>query len=89
MMGIPFAQRHAICDMCVLAKDVSCFIDFYVGKIGFTLNRHEKSFAELAGAGLRLPVRELDHGAHRHFQCQSGRPAQGLYRCARRQRWRR
>ncbi len=58
---LPFGQRHAITDICVLVKDVTRSIDFYVGKLGFLLNRHEESFAEFTGAGLRLAVWELAH----------------------------
>ncbi len=58
---MPFAQDHAITDVCVLVKDTQRSIDFYVGKLGFTLNRRADGFAEFIGAGLTLACWELDH----------------------------
>jgi len=76
--ALPFAQRHAITDICILVEDAARSVDFYVGKLGFTLNRHEDSFAEFTGAGLRLAVWQLDHIA-RHTGISDAR-AQGPHK---------
>ena len=56
-----FAQRYAITDVCILVKDTKRSIDFYVGKLGFELNRQAEGFAEFNGAGLTLACWEIDH----------------------------
>ncbi len=56
-----FAQRYAITDVCILIKDAQRSVDFYVGKLGFTLNRRAEGFAEFTGAGLTLACWEIDH----------------------------
>lgn len=56
-----FAQDHAITDICVLVKDAQRSVDFYVGKLGFALNRRAEGFAEFNGAGLTLACWEIDH----------------------------
>lgn len=58
---MPFAQDHAITDVCVLVKDTQRCIDFYVGKLGFEINRRAEGFVEFNGAGLTLACWELDH----------------------------
>jgi catechol 2,3-dioxygenase-like lactoylglutathione lyase family enzyme len=56
-----FAQTYAITDVCILVKDATRSIDFYVGKLGFELNRQAEGFAEFNGAGLTLACWEIDH----------------------------
>ncbi|MDX3928529.1 MAG: VOC family protein [Shinella sp.] len=56
-----FAQTYPITDICILVKDAQRSIDFYVGKLGFELNRRAAGFAEFNGAGLTLACWEIAH----------------------------
>lgn len=56
-----FAQTHAITDICILVKDAARSADFYIGKLGFELNRRAEGFAEFNGAGLTLACWEIAH----------------------------
>lgn len=56
-----FGLTHAITDVCILVKDIARSIDFYVGLLGFTLNRRADGFAEFFGAGLTLACWEIEH----------------------------
>lgn len=56
-----FAQTYPITDICILVKDVQRSIDFYIGKLGFELNRRAEGFAEFTGAGLTLACWEIAH----------------------------
>lgn len=56
-----FGLIHAITDVCILVKDISRSIDFYVGKLGFCLNRQADGFAEFSGAGFTLACWEIEH----------------------------
>ena len=58
---MPFAQTHAITDICILVKDAGRSADFYIDKLGFELNRRAEGFAEFNGAGLTLACWEIAH----------------------------
>ena len=57
----PFAQTHAITDLCFLVEDCERSIAFYVGKLGFRLRRRAPGFADFTGAGVTLALWEIDH----------------------------
>jgi catechol 2,3-dioxygenase-like lactoylglutathione lyase family enzyme len=58
---MPFAQRHAISDVCILCADIERSIRFYVDNLGFRPKHRAESFADFSGAGLTLALWEIDH----------------------------
>jgi catechol 2,3-dioxygenase-like lactoylglutathione lyase family enzyme len=61
MAAMQFAQRHAITDTCVLARDLEVSIAFYRDKLGFALRHRAPGFADFAGAGHTLALWERAH----------------------------
>jgi catechol 2,3-dioxygenase-like lactoylglutathione lyase family enzyme len=56
-----FGRRHAITDLCFLVESVERSIEFYVGRLGFSLRRRAEGFVDFAGAGLTLAVWQAAH----------------------------
>ena len=72
----PFAQRHAISDICVLVKDLEASIAFYHDRLGFRLLHRAPGFADFSGAGLTLALWEAAHiHAHADVAVTEARPA--------------
>lgn len=58
---MPFAQSHAISDVCLLCIDIETSIRFYVDKLGFKPKHRAEGFADFTGAGLTLALWEIAH----------------------------
>jgi uncharacterized protein len=54
-------QLHAITDICLLVDSIDRTVDFYCGKLGFTLRRRAEGFADFHAKGITLAAWELDH----------------------------
>ena len=73
---LPFAQRHAITDVCVLVRDVEASVAFYRDKLGFSLKHRATGFADFHGAGVTLALWESAHiGQHAGVAVTQDRPA--------------
>lgn len=76
---LPFAQRHAITDVCLLVRDVETSVAFYRDRLGFTLKHRAEGFADFAGAGVTLALWESAHiGHHAGVAVTQDRPASVL-----------
>lgn len=58
---MPLGRLHRITDVCLLVEDIDRTVEFYVGKLDFTLRRRAEGFADFHGAGVTLAAWELDH----------------------------
>lgn len=58
---MPFAQRYAITDTCVLVRDIEASVAFYVDKLGFELAHRAPGFADFHGLGVTLALWEREH----------------------------
>jgi catechol 2,3-dioxygenase-like lactoylglutathione lyase family enzyme len=76
---LPFAQRHAITDVCLLVRDVETSVAFYRDKLGFVLKHRAEGFADFTGAGMTLALWESAHiGRHAGVAVTQDRPASVL-----------
>jgi catechol 2,3-dioxygenase-like lactoylglutathione lyase family enzyme len=60
-----FASTTRITDICLLVEDVAATVDFYAGKLGFSLRRRAEGFADFQSNGITLAAWEIDH-IHTH-----------------------
>lgn len=76
---MPFADVHAITDICILVEDIERTVQFYTEKLGFKLRRRAEGFADFYSPSITLAAWEIDH-IHTHTGVSNTRAPAGAHK---------